>query len=344
MLQFSGCTEINVPRIFLPLLTNYMRSRRFCVTVNNPPAACRQEELFRPDLMEYLCVGSEVGDSGTPHFQIYLETTTKRFIVPLAKRLAKIWQCGQPHVEVAMGSAEQNKTYCSKDGIFLEFGTPLKQGVRTDLSDVIAAIASGSSMTELWQDHPEVMIKYGGGIRSCYQATSPNLHQEPLTKFTAGDYPSWPTPAIQIALESKTVILWGPSGTGKTCYARALLPTALFVSHMDDLLKFDRGTHDGIIFDDLSIAHLHREAQIHLVDMDQPRSIHCRYQVANIPAGTKKIFTTNNHEGAIYLVGDAAIERRIERFHCDTRVVEEAVVAPQAWLEMFPEGGEELQW
>jgi len=294
--------------------------------------------------MEYLVAGKEVGASGTPHFQVYLETKTKRFVVPLAKKLAAAWGCGQPHVEIAHGSVEQNKTYCSKDGIFLEFGTPMKQGARTDLSSVIADIASGSSMKQLWEEHPEIMIKYSTGIKQCYQNTSPNLKCGPLKTFSLEEYPHWNTEEIQATLGVKAVILWGESGLGKTCYARALLPNALFVCHMDDLHQFDKATHDGIIFDDFSIKHLHREAQIHLLDTDNPRSIHCRYQTANIPAGTKKIFTTNERHGIIYSADDMAIERRLRTFQCRAPEDIAVEIAGAAIPNHGPEGQGEVPW
>lgn len=82
---------------------------------------------------------------------------------------------------------------------------------------------------------------------------------------------------------------------------------------MDDLVRYDAGEHDGIVFDDISLLHLHREAQIQILDFDQPRSIHVRYTTAFIPSGTRKIFTTNNHNGFIFNAGDAALERRAVR-------------------------------
>jgi len=109
-----------------------------------------------------------------------------------------------------------------------------------------------------------------------------------------------------------SVVLWGDSGAGKTTLARVLLPKALIVSHMDDLCNYTV-KHDGIIFDDMSFTHIPREAQIHLVDNDLPRSIHCRYRTASIPAMTKKIFTTNTEGGHIFILPDLAIERRIKR-------------------------------
>ena len=113
---------------------------------------------------------------------------------------------------------------------------------------------------------------------------------------------------------SKSQILWGASGTGKTSYALSLYPQALLVSHMDDLTRYNPELHSAIVFDDMSFVHLPRQAQIHLVDQDHPRSIHVRYQVATIPANTIKIFTCNDINGAIFLE-DPAIDRRIEKHH-----------------------------
>lgn len=244
----------------------------------------------------------------------------------LLPKLEAHWK-SHPYLALANGTPAENKAYCSKEGTFLELGEPMKQGARSDLQGVIASIAEGSTIHQLWSLHPEMMIKYNQGIKRCYDMTSPNLTQKATSSFELKDFnPNWPLDLINLVLGRKSVILWGKAGCGKTCFARAILPKALFVSHMDDLLKYDEGEHDGIIFDDMSFTHMPREAQIHIVDCEQPRSIHCRYQVANIPSGTKKIFTTNNPDGAIFLNGDGAIERR--RVHYELKEGDAPVVAP----------------
>jgi len=287
------------------------RSRRFVSTLNNPQ--CTLEELWHQD-MSYLVAGDEVApQTGTRHFQIYFETKSKASMSTLLPKLASLWK-SHPYLACAKGTSAQNKEYCTKGGTFWEHGEPMKQGARSDLQAVIASIADGSTMKQLWTEHPEQMIKFGQGIKRCYDMTSPNLTQKAMKSFDLKDFnPNWPLAFIQSCLTTKSIILWGKAGCGKTCFARAILPKALFVSHMDDLLKYDEGEHDGIIFDDMNFLHVPREAQIHIVDCEQPRSIHCRYQVANIPAMTKKIFTTNNVDGCIFLSNDGAIERRIER-------------------------------
>lgn len=70
-----------------------------------------------------------------------------------------------------------------------------------------------------------------------------------------------------------------------------------------------------------------------MVDFDDERSIHVRYTTAFIPAGTKKIFTTNVQDGHIYMAGDAAIERRVAKFEMRREVVVQPI-----------EPGIELNW
>lgn len=97
---------------------------------------------------------------------------------------------------------------------------------------------------------------------------------------------------IQPSTRKSTIII-GPSGIGKTTYAKLKSKKpALFVTHLDDL-KFMNAQIKSIIFDDMTFKHLPVQSQIHLVDMDENRSIHVRYGTVQIPAGTEKWFTCN---------------------------------------------------
>lgn len=107
---------------------------------------------------------------------------------------------------------------------------------------------------------------------------------------------------------TKSNILVGAPGCGKTSYVRSLFPEALFVSHMDQLSGFDSDVHTAIIFDDMSFSHMPRTAQIHILDIEQDRAIHIRYSIAEIPAGVKKFFTSNTED--LFDFCDGAISRR----------------------------------
>lgn len=92
---------------------------------------------------------------------------------------------------------------------------------------------------------------------------------------------------------TKSVLLWGPSGIGKTQYALAHFTKPLCVRHLDDLKKLSPD-NDGIVFDDMSFNHLPSDTIIYLLDMELDSPIHCRNTNAIIPAGTKRIFTHNS--------------------------------------------------
>lgn len=90
----------------------------------------------------------------------------------------------------------------------------------------------------------------------------------------------------------KSVLLYGPSNTGKTQFALAHFNNPLFCTHIDKLKELSPD-HDGIVFDDMSFKHWPPEAIIHLLDKECDRQINVRYGTVDIPANTIKIFTHN---------------------------------------------------
>lgn len=112
------------------------RSRGWCFTLNNPTDDEIEhitEVCNRPDC-EYAIVGREVGESGTPHLQGYI-LFRRRFCFRPARRLIG----HRVHCERALGSPSQNRSYCSKGGVFHEFGTippESSQGKRSDLDAI----------------------------------------------------------------------------------------------------------------------------------------------------------------------------------------------------------------
>lgn len=167
-------------------------------------------------------------------------------------------------------------------------------------------IREGGRKRELAVTFGKEFIKYRKGIDQYY-----DLFAVKRFEIFHGPF-RW---AHTISLDRAT-IFHGAAGIGKTEYAKYLLPNALFVSHLDDLGGFNED-YEGIIFDDMSFVHLPRTSQIHLVDMENDRSIHIRYKTAMIPAHTPKIFLTNEAHGMIFDLADAAIRRRVEVYHLE---------------------------
>ncbi|AXQ65761.1 MAG: putative viral replication protein [Cressdnaviricota sp.] len=134
------------------------RAKHWCFTLNNynDSHVLRLSALVEDDQATYLCFGKEVGEQGTPHLQGYASFTKQvrlnqvRALIPDA------------HLSVARGNPEQNRTYCSKEDDFLEFGNlPGLQGQRTDLQSFMDAVKGGcTERKELLELHPSVFARY----------------------------------------------------------------------------------------------------------------------------------------------------------------------------------------
>ena len=134
------------------------RAMNFCVTVNNylPNTV---EDFKKEALITYGILGEEIGESGTPHLQGYLQLSKQQTISAFQKKLKKLnIKCA---LLIAKGTLSQNITYCSKeDGVKHEWGTPKKPGERTDLSDIRDMIKSGESDEEIIQKYPGDWFRY----------------------------------------------------------------------------------------------------------------------------------------------------------------------------------------
>ena len=187
------------------------KTNRFALTINNYLPV--HELLSKSDLsnsLKYWIFGREVGESGTPHLQGYIEfhNNQKLRITAAKQRLVDLGFPESIHLEPAKGTGIQNVTYCSKGGDFWQGGVaPKGQGKRTDLDNVCDLINSGSSLSDIAEQYPSQVIKFGQGI----------------------------TRLIQMKVERrffKTEIfwLWGPTGSGKSRYAWDAAPTAYMKS------------------------------------------------------------------------------------------------------------------
>jgi len=138
--------------------------RNACVTINN----YTEEHIQHLDSMglctgiaKYVVYGKEVGKSGTPHLQIYLEFNNPVSMKNLKNRLS----CPHAHIEPRMGTSQQASDYCKKDGDFKEYGTLSKQGGnRSDVSELADSCQEGKTIREIAEDYPGMFIKYHKGV------------------------------------------------------------------------------------------------------------------------------------------------------------------------------------
>lgn len=214
----------------------------------------------------------------------------------------------------AVRSRKAVMKYVQKDGEFISnieekdlFPTDPYQEARSQAvaGQIEEAIQTLSSTPRACRD----LVLYEANIRKNFQSLQRNVAviRHPLDTFQWDQ--DWD--------RAQTLILWGPTATGKTALAKALIgPNPLLIRHLD-ILRTLTGTHTGVIFDDMSFLHQPREAQIHLVDTDEDTHIHIRYGVAVIPRLMPRIITTNLVPSGVLQILDPAIARRVQVVRVD---------------------------
>lgn len=138
--------------------------KRWCFTVNNPPAdeLHHVKEVITAETVTFTVVGREVGESGTPHLQGFVNLKTKRRLSTMKK-----WLSPRAHFEAAKGTDVQNDDYCSKEGdIYLRICEPSRERSRSDLSKAIdVAKTSSGSLRLVVEACPLTFVRYGRGLR-----------------------------------------------------------------------------------------------------------------------------------------------------------------------------------
>lgn len=169
--------------------------RHVCFTLNNPGDA-DYERLYTlcvdATRVRYAIVGLETAPStGTQHFQGYISFTGTRSFNSIKGLIGE-----RSHLEAAKGSAEQNQTYCRKEGDYEEFGVLPSPGKRSDLESAIALIKGNKRMAEVAEEYPVVFCRHFRGLGELQR-----ILQSPQA----------------LSRERPTVRIYvGPSGTGKS--------------------------------------------------------------------------------------------------------------------------------
>lgn len=171
-------------------------SQYWCGTLNNPLT----KDLPPVKGLKYKVWQLEVGKSGTPHLQIYVEFGTNQRLSAMTK-----WIPGC-HWEVRKGTAKQASDYCKKKEGQLEgpweFGTMSEpeQGKRNDLIE-FREMAVVKSKQWMLNHYPVEMCKFW----RVYEGLVENYMPRPVGK-------------------REVILCYGAPGTGKTAYARSMCP------------------------------------------------------------------------------------------------------------------------
>jgi len=203
------------------------RARAFCATWNNYPD--NHQDRFDALNARYVCYGYEwAPGTGTPHLQCYIYFDNARSHRSMCSSLPGV------HITIARGSFEQNKAYCSKDGDFIEFGTP-----------------------------PQAPEKNGSDERERYEAAWDSAKRGALDEIDAQLRIRFYSAFKAIARDHMvrpdqldgTCGLWihGTSGSGKTTSANRAFPGA-FLKPLNKWWDGYQG-ESVVILDDMAVYH-----------------------------------------------------------------------------------------
>lgn len=199
------------------------RARAWAFTANNYTAAhCAylRDVLAGHAALRYLVVGKEVGGAlQTPHLQGFIFFAEACTLDVASDRLCSKGAHKRPHLEIARCSALINRTYATKDSLWLEVGacpTGSRGGVANPndpskktpgkLSVAISGfqddVKAGKNMDHMWETHLEVLVRYRGGLLDYYNHALEKKKRPPPEVF----------------------ILWGATGTGKSHWVEESFP------------------------------------------------------------------------------------------------------------------------
>jgi len=170
--------------------------KNYCFTWNNYPGELKDFNESLQQHATYWLYGYETAPStGTPHLQGYVQFKSRKRFSTVIKLMPGC------DIRVALGSPEQNKTYCSKGGKFKEWGTinTKVQGERSDLEAVKEDIDNGASELEIADNHFGQWCRY-------YKAFDRYRTLKDETIYSRRDERK----------DLKVYYWWGVSGSGKT--------------------------------------------------------------------------------------------------------------------------------
>jgi len=137
------------------------KTRGYIATCNN----WSEEDLTYARVLAsealYAIIGKEIGEeTGTPHLQMYFYFKNARCAGGILAKMPRAW------INIARGSHEENKAYCSEDGDYEEFGTMPVQGRRKDLTGLTRAILDGDmTVDQVLIENPQTYHTYGRTLR-----------------------------------------------------------------------------------------------------------------------------------------------------------------------------------
>ena len=260
------------------------QSRKWQITLNNPLDKGYthdkiKEELNKLKSLVYWCMADETGK--THHTHIYVTFSNAVRFSTLKNRF------NGAHLEIAKGTAEQNRDYIAKSGkwandkkhgtsipgTFEEFGElPVeRQGARNDLADLYDMIKSGASNYQIMDECPEYMFHLDK-IERARQTLKAETYKDTFRTM-------------------EVTYISGKTGTGKTRYVLEKYGYSNVYRVTDYKHPFDAYKGEDIIVFDEFNNQLRIQEMLNLLD-GYPVELPCRY--ANKQACYTKAYIISN--------------------------------------------------
>jgi len=276
-------------------------------------------------------IAKELHEDGNPHVHVYLSFDTPVGVYSSSKLDLEFGGKSYHGKYETVKSKHSTIQYLLKDQdekdseIETNIEMPIYAGkYYTDIFSHLHAVLVGEGLEAaielLYEQYPTEALKKGTQILNNLRAAHDYEAQKHIKRNTKirnlKDFQEVPKKVNDWmgGERRKTLILHGPSGTGKTELAKAILndmgKSFIFIRDINSLKGFSLLTHQAIIFDDLNTEDLSRETLIHICDTENPSSIRILYGVKEIPPSVNKVFTTNHLHSITK--NDQAIIRRVE--------------------------------
>lgn len=254
--------------------------KQWCFTLNNPSLS--KEELLEALSLscDYIVIGDEIGENGTPHFQGYLELKKKQRFATITKLFPNN---SKPHLEAKSTHSTrfQASNYCKKDAKYVEFGTPpqdnKKNGTPSGLKLICKAITEGTPLSEAIIDKEDTYVRNYRGLQDLESRIK--VKSIPLKRI------------MEIEFH------YGKTDTGKTHYCFHHYPD-LFKKPIGKALWFDGYEGQETVLIDEFVGQYPLSDVLQLLDCWPTQvEVKCSHRYL---AATRMLLTSNNHPSTYY--------------------------------------------
>lgn len=276
------------------------RKRAYMFTLNNYLPE-DQAKVLAWEGVKYVVFGLEVGESGTPHFQGYVEWIEGKAVVPTLKKLDP-----RIHWDERMATAQTAKAYCCKgiqtkaewtllgvkgptygrDAKVFESGKMSAQGKRSDIKDCAEMVVCGASLRDVALENPAVFVKYHKGFVALKNVLMTHRTEPPTVRW-----------------------IWGLAGVGKT---RGPVERHIASHYIKDNTTWWDGyeQQEAIIIDDFDAKAWNYRALLQLLDRYQYQG---QYKGGYVPINSPYIYITCEHAPPAFWAGNelAQVMRRL---------------------------------